>query len=440
MNILLRYYALQAQHYWRNLSIRFRIELLLIALLFTAFFSEKATRLFGSWLTTGSVTSFGLTIFALNVLLLLYAATVPFIYYKLLPRQPGFHILRVQPLNRISLMLLMILSAVKYHLIPLLLMLPVLIALALTTNFSAVILFLLGMFICPVYFILLIHVLNVSVPGYVRPVTLYFATTGAYFILLGLAYLFFAYYTVYQLGMILLPGIWFYQKRSIWDRPVLWHTPVKKSRSNPLSRIRYPDFPRILRPLTAREILVSLRNVRYLRLKLFSTLLYILLLTAGYDYFSDSYINFVSAVTLVFIWIHYSAQFNEKYVQPEIRVFMRTMPLKFFPLVLARIISELIYILLLLILQNIILLIAGIPAALMLYLSAGVLIFATAVFYVIAVLRILFYDNPRLAGYAYHFLIIFSLMMTANFYLVGPVVILALLAYLTLLSRRQIVK
>jgi hypothetical protein len=337
-------------------------------------------------------------------------------------------------------MMLMILSAVKYHLIPLLLMLPVLIALALTTHFSAVILFLLGMFVCPVYFVLLIHVLNVSITGYVRPIALYFATTGAYFLILALVYMFLAYYAVYQLAMILLPGILFYQKRFVWDRSVSWPAGTKKIRSNPLTRIRYPDFPRILRPLAAREILVSLRNIRYLRLKLFSTLLYILLLTAGHDYFSDSYINFVSAVTLVFIWIHYSSQFNEKYVQPEIRVFMRTMPLRFFHLVAARIVSELIYILLLLILQNIFLLISGIPVILMLYLSAGVLIFATVVFYIIAILRILFYDNPRLAGYAYHFLIIFSLMMTANFYLVGPVVILALLVYLTILSRRQIVK
>ena len=43
--------------------------------------------------------------------------------------------------------------------------------------------------------------------------------------------------------------------------------------------------------------------------------------------------------------------------------------------------------------------------------------------------QIMFYDDPRLAGYAYHFTIIFLLIMTINFRLVGPLISIILLTF-----------
>lgn len=440
MRILLRYYGLQGLHYWQNLSLRFKIELLVIAVIFTAFFVEKATYLFDSWLQSRSMTPIGLSAFILNILLIFYGATVPFIYYKLLPRQTGFHLLRIQPLSRSSLLVLLVLSSIKYLLIPLLIMIPISIALSVTTNPVAVTYFLLGMLIYPVFFLLTIHYLNISLTGYAKPIAIYFVILSVYYAFFALFYFVLNGYLPYQFLVTLLATYWFYRQRDSWDSPEIWIETVQKDRTNPFSKLRYMDFPQSMRPLVARELLVSLRNIRYLRLKFISTLLYILLLLSGYEYYRDSYLNFSSAITLIFIWIHYSYQFNEKYVQPEIRVFIRTMPLKFFTLITARIFSEMLYIIILLIMQNLILIFHGISLMLILYLTAGVLFFATIIFYIIAIVRIQFYDNPRLAGYAYHFLVIFSVIMIANFYLVGPLITMFLLIYLTIISRRQIVK
>ena len=441
MNILLRYYAKQGWHYWHNLSLRFKIELLIVGIIFVAFFSEKGAHLFFQWLNSRGITPISLAVFTLHLILLFYAATVPFIYYILLPKQVGFHVLRVQPLAGLSMVMLLFLSTLKYQLIPLFLMIPLLIAFTLTTNFFVVAYFVTGILIYPLLFILTIHLLKMFTDGYFKSISLYFLFWSSYFLLYACLYFYLDYYLIYQSVVLILICGWFYHKRGILDNQQHWFNQGKKSaRVQPITFIQYHDFPKIMRPLFAREALVSLRNIRYIRLKLISSLLYILLLVIGHDYFPDNYINFVSAVTFIFIWLHYAYQFNEKYVQPEFPVFMRTMPVKFITLVSARILSELIYILILLVLQNLILILFGTAVATILYLSGGIIIFAGLILYIIAIVRIQFYHNPRLAGYAYHFLVVFSVMMIANFYLVGPLITASLIFYLTLLARRQIAR
>jgi hypothetical protein len=438
MNTLVRYSALQLWHYWRNLSFRFKSEFFLLLLLFTAFFGEKTVILFRTWLVSETVTPAGLAAFVLNILLLLYGVTIPFIYFKLLPKQTGFKLLRVQPISDKSWIILLIISAAKYQTIPLMLMIPVLIGLAVTAGALIVAGFLAGMVICPVLLVLIIHMLHISKKGYLKPLIGYFLILIIYFGVFACLYFTGSFYWLYQFVMILFAGLIIYRNLPAWEIQEIRTDQDSKTDSHPFSRLGYMDFPKILRPLMVRELLVSLRNIRLLRLKILSMVLYMIVLIAGHSYFTENFINFASAVTLIFIWIHYSYQFNEKYVQPEIRVFIRTIPVKFFHLVFARIFSELIYVLILLILQAAVLLFAGTPFRLMIYMSGGVIIFASFLFYIIAVVRITFFHNPRLAGYAYHFLVIFSVMMIANFYLVGPVIILVLLVYITFMGRRQL--
>ena len=441
MNVLLRYYAKQGWHYWHNLSLRFKIELFIVGIIFVSFFSEKGAHLFFQLLNSRDITQIGLAVFTLHLILLFYAATVPFMYYILLPKQAGFHVLRVQPLAGSSMVMVLFLSSLKYQLIPLLLMVPLLIAFTLTTNVFAVAYFVTGILIYPLLFILTIHFLKIFTDSYYKSISLYFLFWSIYFLFFTGLYFYLDHYLLYQSVFLMLICGWFYYKRGILDNQQYWFNKVKKSvRAQSFTFIQYHDFPKIMRPLFARETLVSLRNIRYIRLKLISTMLYILLLLAGHEYFPDNYIHFVAAVTFLFIWLHYAYQFNEKYVQPEFPLFMRTMPVKFFTLVSARILSELIYILLLLVLQNVVLMLAGTAIATILYLSAGIIIFAGFILYIIAIVRIQFYHNPRLAGYAYHFLVIFSVMMIANFYLVGPLITGSLIIYLTLLARRQIAR
>ena len=66
----------------------------------------------------------------------------------------------------------------------------------------------------------------------------------------------------------------------------------------------------------------------------------------------------------------------------------------------------------------------------------ALLLFAIAVLSIVINFQILFYDNPRLAGYAYHFTILFIVIMSLNYRFVGPLVSVFLLTFYFLKTRR----
>ena len=67
-------------------------------------------------------------------------------------------------------------------------------------------------------------------------------------------------------------------------------------------------------------------------------------------------------------------------------------------------------------------------------------LFSIFVLYIITLIRVIFYDNPRAAGYAYHILIIFTVVMTIQFYFVGPIITLFIIIYLHFKSYHQFVR
>ena len=69
----------------------------------------------------------------------------------------------------------------------------------------------------------------------------------------------------------------------------------------------------------------------------------------------------------------------------------------------------------------------------------ALVLFSAILLFIIINIRLLYLENARTAGYAYHSLVIFSILMIGNFYLVGPLVIFGLLIYLSWLSYRQFV-
>jgi hypothetical protein len=56
--------------------------------------------------------------------------------------------------------------------------------------------------------------------------------------------------------------------------------------------------------------------------------------------------------------------------------------------------------------------------------------FSSAILITMIAFQIIFYDDPRTGGYAYHFSIIFFVVMSLNYYFTGPLLtVLFLLFY-----------
>ena len=143
---------------------------------------------------------------------------------------------------------------------------------------------------------------------------------------------------------------------------------------------------------------------------------------------------------IIFIWVHYSSQFNEKYVLPENDVLMKTMPFSYLQIWIAKFSFEMLFALFLALVTPLFLWTAGVNAATIFSILLILLLFAVFILTIMTTLRISFYEQPRLAGYAYHFLVIFSAVMIMNFYLVGPIVILGLLFFLIIRGYLQFSK
>jgi hypothetical protein len=210
------------------------------------------------------------------------------------------------------------------------------------------------------------------------------------------------------------------------------------------AKLNYFNFPSLvpasIRPLFVKEILAHIRNPHYMRLKLISLILYIISIGVAEIYLSENYDILILILTLFLIWEHYSHQFNEKYVSKEPINFFKALPFKYYQYSLAKFFSESLYILIIIIICMTAAFLHGLSPTKILNLLVIITVFAFFILYLITIIRIIFYDNPRFAGYAYHFLVIFTFVMSWNFYLVGPFITLMIILYLHFWSYRIFVK
>jgi len=188
--------------------------------------------------------------------------------------------------------------------------------------------------------------------------------------------------------------------------------------------------------LFRKELYSLWRNPRYRRLKLQTFFFYLgtlIILHYMLNEANDMWMMFFS--TAVF-WMHYNVHFNSKYVSAEPDWFFRTLPVKFHRAWFSRFFAEFFYVVLLLIAQWLFLALAGIAFSTQIQWIGALLLFASIILSIVLNFQILFYDNPRLAGYAYHFTLLFIVVSAYNYSLVGPLSAVFLLAYFTYLTRR----
>lgn len=188
--------------------------------------------------------------------------------------------------------------------------------------------------------------------------------------------------------------------------------------------------------LFRKELYSLWRNPRYRRLKLLTFFFYLGTLIVLHYSLKEANDMWMMLFSTAVFWMHYNVHFNSKYVSAEPDWFFRTLPVKFHRAWLSRFFAEFLFIVILLLAQWLFLSSAGIDFTTQLHWIGALALFAFIILSIVLNFQILFYDNPRLAGYAYHFTLLFIVVGAYNYHLVGPLSAIFLLAYFTYLTRR----
>jgi len=447
MNVILKYHFFQLYNYWRQLGLRIQIEIAILLIIFYTIFTDKLIFYFNQLLDKPDITTWGLNGFVVHALLILALFSTPFIYYSLIPKQKGLKILGAQPLSGSQALISLILYYIKYELILIILVTPVFTALIISTGFIPT-LYGFSIFIAfPIYSIIIIYILSIKSEKKSLILFKYFLLCSGYFVLYFYLYwnteiAVYGDIVMMLLALFILGSSWRSHWHT-WDQIICRIRPALDQSTKKITGFQYSSLAKIrpesIRPLFIKEFLSQFRNRQYLRLKIFSLLIYISALIIIELFFSEHFISATSVISILLIWEHYSHQFNEKYAGKEPHYFYKVLPIRFYQVFLAKFISEFLYIIILILILSIFLTIHGLPLFHILIFLGMVSAFSVFILYLMILMRTLFYDNPRFAGYAYHLLLIFTIVMNINFYLVGPLITIGILIYLNIKSYRQFI-
>ncbi len=425
----------QPRNLWRQLGLLYRIE---IVLLLALIYIYLVTRI-QPYLADDSVIM-QTAIFSAGIYALLLLLNGTFVLRFALPRQEGLKVFYAQPLDKTTLLKLTGYYYVKYQLIFFVGLLPVLTALFirqwLIGTGLLIFILLISLIIFLWHFLLFAYknrtkgfwIINLlaalffmMIWGWLllynnRP--LVWVATAVLILLAGALSFFFWY----KLLPPALERLWppterFYTSSIRWSFSLSW---ISKS------------WDALLR----KEALTLWRNPSYRRLKGITVLVY----TGALGYFAlydaaPRYDEMILTAMLI-IWLHYAQHFSDKYVLPEADWFVRTLPVRFFSLWLAKLSVEFLYVLFLLAAQWGVLLAAGAESSVQVNILGLLLLFSLLVLTTMINFQLLFYDNPRLAGYAYHFTVLFFTVMSINYRFVGPVITLFMMVLIFYKTRK----
>jgi len=445
LSSLYLYFFKQYKNIWKNLSLRIRIEIFILFIIYFTFFTTRLTNLINEQLSNPVTTEFGLVQFVLHSLIFLISISIPFIHLNLVPKQAGITCFRSLPLNRLNTFWLLIFLHFKYQILGLVVMVPIYIAMLVSMNIFLSIYFFVSIILFQIIFILFISIFSIQSYSKTSVVLKYYILILTLFFSYFLMYFYTDYYFLYDPIFFLVSLVYLIPK---WNsRYTNWDRFVKSSQRkagqirNQLGLFSYAVFKNFpfqrITPLLAKEILNYLRNRKYIRIQIILFIIYVLILFFLNIKLQEDFILYSSAISIIFIWKHFSIQFNEKYIKADSAVFIKTLPFKFYQLWIAKFISEFLFVIILVMFLTIFYLFAGFHFADIYQLLFVILLFSLIVVTTIINFKIIFFDRPRFAGYAYHFFIIFILVMSINYYLVGPIIAIALLIYFSIYSYRE---
>lgn len=437
-----KYLFLIFRNTWQKYPLRIKIEIFLLTFILGAFLS---TRFFG-WMTnlinSGQVNTTGLSAFISHLALLVPAYSIPFLLIYLLPLQSYFRFSRVLPLTHFNYFEMALATVVKYLAAFLFFLCTMFIGLVFAAGFFA------GFYLLTLNILFLLIWTAYSLDWISLPRNRYFFKTffsiTAVMILYSFCYYFTDYYIFFDL--VLLPaGFWAY-KKMIKKQPVVisnLETQTDHFISGRFSE-RQPKlnagFSTPLRALFSKEMLnlqrnTKLRNRNYLSPGLFAVMVLLANMIA-----EENLTSIMLLISTGFLWLHYSIQFNERYVQADPLFIIKTLPLKFRHLWFAKFGSELVFTAKIIFIFLLINLLFGANLYQMINQAIVIMLIASVLLAAITIFKILFWEQPRTGGLAFHIFVVFSFIMSLNYYLVGPVITFVLLGVFWYLSYREIIR
>ncbi len=431
LKLLLR----QPLNSWRSMGWIYKIEIIfLIGLIYIVTIS-KIYKQYMDWLNYEWLTTFVLTSLMTNFFIILIFLSGPFILLYMLPRQSGLHPFYSKPLSSKQLFQLIGYYYFKYELITTIIYMVFLSALF-GINWLASIASL-GMISV---FGLVIFILQFTLFINRRSNSYFLGLLFAIIILYTTIYVIFIWYLnefwIFNLAIFIVAGFILWKK---WPQGDTIHLelvfPMKSTwrENHRMGRLNFKIIPKLLpaklQVLFNKELLGLWRNPSYRRLKWITFVSYIFLMILTILSQIENKDIIMTLLTGLVIWLHYSNYFNEKYVQPDPDWYFHTVPFRFHHLWLSKFLVEFLFIIIILISFWIMLFISGFNLIEQLNMILLILSFSIVVLSVMLNFQIMFYDNPRLAGYAYHFTILFLLIMIINYRLVGPLISIILLTF-----------
>ncbi len=364
------------------------------------------------------------------ILTLFFLLSVPFVLWRLLPARAEFVRFLQWPLTPDQLQSVAFYYSHKYWLVVWVLFLPLLAALTMQNPFSALLLFGLTLaadvLIFYVFFLLFFR-LQTALAFYGQSLGITLLTVLGFYFFRNSPGGWPGLLAILQLCLLLTALL---LRRSVRPESERWYPLLARSIRPPK---HYRSLPFLSGPGSAlfwRDWLNHMRNPAYRKNKI---VLSLLLISVAWPVFraypAAKALPVFSAVWLVLIWWHFSTAFSRRFAQSEPDWFLRLTPLPFVRFVFARFLSEFVFVLFFLILYAAVLLLAGFTLfqqvqwlVLLTFVSAVILLTMIA-------FQIIFYDDPRTAGYAYHLSVLFFSVMTLNYYFTGPFLTLLFLLF-----------
>ncbi len=434
---MMRFLLAHTARYFRSYRFSGLLELFFLLLIVWAFGATRLASFTERWLAEG--TSAGLLFLSAHIFWLAAQWTLVFIVAFLLPRLPQVKALQGLPLSNRRLLGLLAVFCARYMLAFAALWLIVVWALAESEAWVAALGGLLMMpagLLFSIVFILFGRLLFGQ-----RQHFLFF--TPALLLAAHIPFTLFYYSgstfaAADAVVALLLAGWMLFMLPRLPQRHAEDLFPAPANRRSGFSRLALPRlFGRRVRALWQKEVLSLWRNPRYRRLKLLHLLLLLAANSWAFTLPAETQVFALTLIAATWLWLHYSHGFNEKYAHADDDIFLLTLPLRLRHLLAAKYLAELPALLLLFAVQGAFMVLAS-GSTVALQALIVLFIFAHFVLLIMLNFRILFHNDPRSAGYLYHFVVLFIGLMSYNYRLVGPLVALGLLIYYFDKNRRYL--
>ncbi len=173
--------------------------------------------------------------------------------------------------------------------------------------------------------------------------------------------------------------------------------------------------------LLKKELNAAWRHPLFRRIK-FLTLFAIPILGHMLFELIDQPVTVFTLIVLFLVWWHYSQFFRPPFGHKEAEWFFKTVPLPFGPYFGARFLAEFWFVLLVLITYSLTLHLKGIPLAEHWQLLLALFLASAAILLFMIAFQIIFFDDPKTAGFTFYFSILFFLVLSLWDHFLGPLI------------------